>query len=152
MFLYILLIKHQLCNQIVFTTQSSKAVVLLFVVVLCFVYILLIKQQLCNQRCLLLNVLRRWFCCLFLFYVFLIYCTIKQQLCNQAGPRSLVDRRVDSYSIRFLTAVIRASLGSHVGKPSSAYGWSGVSSLGSPVCPPVMNDRLSISGIFLKGP
>ena len=26
----------------------------------------------------------------------------------------------------FLTAVVRASLGSHVGKPSSAYGWSGV--------------------------
>ena len=28
-------------------------------------------------------------------------------------------------SIRFLTAVVRASFGSYVGKPSSAYGWSG---------------------------
>ena len=44
---------------------------------------------------------------------------------RKAGPRSLTDRRVDSKSIRFLTAVVRASLGSHVGKPSSAYGWSG---------------------------
>ena len=25
----------------------------------------------------------------------------------------------------FLTALVQASLGSHVGKPSSAYGWSG---------------------------
>ena len=49
------------------------------------------------------------------------------------GPRSLVDKRVDSESIRFLTAVVRASLGSYVGKPSSAYGWSGGFSLGSPV-------------------
>ena len=40
----------------------------------------------------------------------------------RAGPRSLVDRRVDSSSIRFLTAVVRASPGSHVEKPSSAYG------------------------------
>ena len=28
-----------------------------------------------------------------------------------AGPRSLVDKRVDSYSIRFLTAVVRARSG-----------------------------------------
>ena len=32
-----------------------------------------------------------------------------------------------------LTAVVRALLGSHVGKPSSAYGWSGSFSPGSPV-------------------
>ena len=38
---------------------------------------------------------------------------------------SLVDKRADSESIRFLTAVVRASHGSHVEKPSSAYGWSG---------------------------
>ena len=50
-----------------------------------------------------------------------------------AGPHSLVDRRVDSLSIRFLTAVVRASLRSHVRKPSSAYGWSGGFSPGSPV-------------------
>ena len=46
-------------------------------------------------------------------------------LSPEAGSRSLMDRRVDSQSIRFLTAVVRASLGSHMGKPSSAYGWSG---------------------------
>ena len=51
---------------------------------------------------------------------------------GEAGP-SLMDRRVDSYSIRFLTAVVRALLGSHVGKPGSAYGWSGGFSSGSPV-------------------
>ena len=50
-----------------------------------------------------------------------------------ADPRSLVDKKIDSESIRFLTAVVRASLGSHVGKPSSAYGWSGGFSPGSPV-------------------
>ena len=33
----------------------------------------------------------------------------------------------------FLTAVVRASLGSRLGKPSSAYGWSGSFSPGSPV-------------------
>ena len=49
------------------------------------------------------------------------------------GPRSLVDKRVDSWSIRFLTAVVRALLGSYVEKPSSAYGWSGGFSPGSPV-------------------
>ena len=38
-----------------------------------------------------------------------------------------------SLSIRVLTTVVRALLRSHVGKPSSAYGWSGVFSLGSPV-------------------
>ena len=54
-------------------------------------------------------------------------------LCRKAGPRSLVDKRVDCLSIRFLTAVVRASLGSYVGKPSSAYGWSGGFSPGSPV-------------------
>ena len=31
---------------------------------------------------------------------------------SRALPHSLVDRRIDSYSIRFLTAVVRASLGS----------------------------------------
>ena len=36
-----------------------------------------------------------------------------------------MDKRADTYSIRFLTTVVRAPLGSHVGKPSSAYGWSG---------------------------
>ena len=49
------------------------------------------------------------------------------------GPRSLVDRRVDSKSIRRLTALVRGPLGSHVGKPSSTYGWSGGFSPGSPV-------------------
>ena len=40
-----------------------------------------------------------------------------------------------------------------MGKPSSAYGWSGGFSPGSPVFrPPSMNDRLDISEIFLKGP
>ena len=45
----------------------------------------------------------------------------------------------------FLTAVVRASLGSHVGKPSSAYGWSGVffpRFTGFRL--PLMNDRLDI--------
>ena len=32
-----------------------------------------------------------------------------------------------------LTAAVRAFLGSHVGMPNSAYGWSGGFSLGSPV-------------------
>ena len=60
------------------------------------------------------------------------WCTVSSNLvislnCNnhlEAGPRSLADRRVDSYSIRFYTAVVRAELGLHVGKASSAYGWS----------------------------
>ena len=48
--------------------------------------------------------------------------------------------------------MVRASLGSHVGKPSSAYGWSGGFSPGfSGFHPPLMNDRLDISEIFLKG-
>ena len=68
------------------------------------------------------------------------------------ATRKLVDRRVDSKSIRFLTAVVRASLGSHVGKPSSAYGWSGGFSLEfSSFRPPLMSDQLNISEIFLKG-
>ena len=57
------------------------------------------------------------------------------------------------YRIRFLTAVVLASLGSHVGKPSSTYGG------GQVVFPrfsgfrlPLMNNRLDISEIFLKGP
>ena len=55
-----------------------------------------------------------------------------------AGPRSLVDRRVDSLSIRFLTAVVRASLG-----------WESQVLLtdGQVVLP-----RLDISELFLKGP
>ena len=66
---------------------------------------------------------------------------------------SPVDRRVDSYSIRFIIAVVRTSLGSHVGKPSSAYGWSGgFFSRFTGFRPPLMNDRLDISQIFLKGP
>ena len=40
---------------------------------------------------------------------------------------------ISKSSIRFLTAVVRAWLGSYVGKPSSAYGWSGGFSPGSPV-------------------
>ena len=40
-------------------------------------------------------------------------------------PRSLVDKGADSKYIMFLIAVVRALLESHVGKPSSAYGWSG---------------------------
>ena len=44
-----------------------------------------------------------------------------------------MDRRIDSQSIRFLTTVVRALLGSHVGKPSSAYRLSGGFSPGSPV-------------------
>ena len=51
----------------------------------------------------------------------------------RTGPRSLVDKRVYSWSIRFLIAVVQAWLGSYVGKPSSAYGWSGGFSPGSPV-------------------
>ena len=50
---------------------------------------------------------------------------------SMAGPHSLVDNRADSKSIRFPTAVVQASLGSHMGKPSSAYGWSGGYSPGS---------------------
>ena len=60
-----------------------------------------------------------------------------------------MDKGADSKSIRFLTAVVRALLGSHVGKQSSAYGWSGGF---SPSSPPLMKDRLDISEIFLKGP
>ena len=45
----------------------------------------------------------------------------------------LVDKRAVSQSIRFLTAVVQASLGSHVEKLSSTYRWSGVFSSGSPV-------------------
>ena len=64
-------------------------------------------------------------------------------------PGSLVDGRVDSKSIRFLTAVVRASLGSHVGKPSSAYGWSGgFSPRFSGFHPPFMNSWLDISEIY----
>ena len=44
--------------------------------------------------------------------------------------------------------MVLASLWSHVGKPSSAYGWSGGFSGGSPVS--LMKDRLDISEIFLK--
>ena len=39
----------------------------------------------------------------------------------------------DQPIVRFLTAVVQAWLGSYVGKPSSAYGWSGGFSPGSPV-------------------
>ena len=59
-----------------------------------------------------------------------------------AGPRSLVDKRVDPYSIRFLTAVVRASFGSHVGKPSSAYLGKGVSRF---------TDRLDMTITVLTG-
>ena len=58
-----------------------------------------------------------------------------------------------SGAIRFLTAVVQTSLGSHVGKPSSAYRWSGGFFPGfSGFRPPLMNDQLDISEIFLKGP
>ena len=41
----------------------------------------------------------------------------------------------------------------HVGKPSPAYGWSGVFfPRFSGFCPPLMNNQLDISEIFLKGP
>ena len=41
----------------------------------------------------------------------------------------------------------------HVGKPSSAYGWLGGFPPGfSGFRPPLMNDQLDISVIFLKGP
>ena len=56
-----------------------------------------------------------------------------EESCHVAGPRSLVDRSVESYFIRFLTAVVRASLRSHVEKASSDYGWSGGFSTGSPI-------------------
>ena len=36
-----------------------------------------------------------------------------------------MDKGADSKYIMFLIAVVRALLESHVGKPSSAYGWSG---------------------------
>ena len=69
------------------------------------------------------------------------------------GPHSLVDRRVASESIRFLTPVVQALLGPQMGKPSSAYGWSdGFFPRFSGFRPPLMNDRLDISEIFLKGP
>ena len=63
-----------------------------------------------------------------------------------------MDRRVDSSSIRFLTAVVRAMLGSR-GKAKfclQMVGWffPGFSGFH----PPLMNDRLYISEIFLKGP
>ena len=58
---------------------------------------------------------------------------IKVRINTEGGPRSLVDRRVDCQSFRVPTTVVRASLGSHVGKPSSAYGWSGGFCPGSPV-------------------
>ena len=58
----------------------------------------------------------------------------------------------DSESIRFLTALVRASLGSYVGKPSSAYGRQVVFFPGSSgFRPSLMNDRLDITEIFLKG-
>ena len=48
--------------------------------------------------------------------------------------------------------MVRASLGSHMGKPGSAYGWSGGLPRFSGFCPPLMNDRLDIiSEIYLKG-
>ena len=53
-----------------------------------------------------------------------------QGLDQRAGPRCLVVRKGDA---RFQTAVVRASIGSHVGKQSSAYGWSGGFSPGFPV-------------------
>ena len=43
----------------------------------------------------------------------------------------------------------------HVGKPSSAYGWSGGFFFPGSLLffsPPLMNDWLNISEIFLKGP
>ena len=47
--------------------------------------------------------------------------------------------------------MVRASLGSHVGKPSSAYRLSGGFFPGfSGFRPSLMNDRLDISEIFLK--
>ena len=49
--------------------------------------------------------------------------------------------------------LILCALGSHVGQPSSAYGWLGVFFPGfSGFRPPLMKDRLDISEIFLKGP
>ena len=44
--------------------------------------------------------------------------------------------------------MVQALLGSHVGKPSSAYGWSGGFS-GFHLL--LMNDRLDMRAIFLKG-
>ena len=79
------------------------------------------------------------------------------------GPCSLVDRIGEltlnplGFSplwfeprFRFLTAVVRASLGSHLGKHKFClriirWFFSGVRL-------PLMNDRLDISEIFLKGP
>ena len=63
-----------------------------------------------------------------------------------------MDRIVDFLSIRFLTAVVRASLGSR-GKAKFCLrmvkwffpGYSGFR-------PALMNNRLDISEIFLKGP
>ena len=63
--------------------------------------------------------------------------------------RSLVDLRVDT--ITFLTAVVRASLGSHVGKPILLTDGQVVFPGFSGFRPPLMNDRLGISEIFLKG-
>ena len=69
-----------------------------------------------------------------------------------AGPRSLVDRRVDSKSTRFLTAVVRALLGSR-GKAKFCLRmvrWFLPGFSGFP--PSLRNNRLDISEIFLKGP
>ena len=60
------------------------------------------------------------------------------------SPPHIVDRRVVSS--------IRAPLGSHVGKPSFAYGQVFFFPGFSGFCPPLMNGRLDISEIFLKEP
>ena len=74
------------------------------------------------------------------------FCICFEFSANQIFPLGLVDKRAES--IRFLTAVVQALLGSHVGRPSSLYGWffPGFSGFR----PPLINDRPSIIEIFLK--
>ena len=55
-------------------------------------------------------------------------------------------------SDRINNSRVQASLGSYVGKPSSAYRWSGgFFPRFSGFCLPLMNNPLNISEIFLKG-
>ena len=60
------------------------------------------------------------------------------------GPRNLVDRRVDSKSIMFLTSVVRAKFCLQMVR----WFFPGFSSFR----PHLMNGRLDINEIFLKGP
>ena len=71
--------------------------------------------------------------------------------------RLLLQRVSMALCIRALTssqaAMVQTSAGTQVRKPSSAYeSLGGFSSRSSGFCPPLLNDRLDVSDIFLKGP